>query len=308
MIEIFMRTVRDENLIRVNNIQEGCWINIENPTNFEINEMSERLNIQKDWFNSCIDLDEKSRVEQDNDEILIIVRVPFIDKDGDVITMPVGIISTRKVILTVSTHSNFVTEDMKSGKIKFYTTQKTRFFLKFFERMNYYYDKMIDELERKAENIEKLLQKSQSNREILELLNLQKVLIYFSSAIIANQTVFDKISTGKVLKLYEEDKGLVDDIILTNKEVSESIRILRDVLSNTLDAYASIISNNLNIVMKFLTSVSIIISIPAFIAALYGMNVKLPFSENIYAFYLVLLASFFVSILLYLLFKKRNWI
>lgn len=300
--------IKDDVLNRIDEVRNGCWINLENPDKNEIEEISEKFKIQKDWLNSSIDIDEKSRIEMENGDILIIIRVPYKNGDNEITTIPVGIIVTRDMILTISTNSNFIVEDIKNGKVKIFTTQRARFILKFFERTNYYYDKFINELEKKSEHIESMLTYSLSNKEIYELLVIQKALIYFSSAIVSNEIVFEKIRGGKILKLYENDMDLIDDIILSNKEIYEGIKILRDVLSNTLDAYASIVSNNLNIVMKFLTSISIILTLPMLIASLYGMNVSLPFGNRPDAFMLILLISFFVSTLIFLFFKRQHWI
>lgn len=308
MKEIYIKTIKDDILRKTNEMKSGCWINLENPDKNEIEEIAEKLKIQEDWINSSIDIDEKSRIEAENGDILIIVRVPYKNGDGEITTMPVGIIVTTDTLLTVSLSSNFVIEDIKNGKVKIYTTQRARFILKFFERTNYYYDKFIQELEMTSEHIESMLTYSLSNKEIYKLLVIQKALIYFSSAIVSNEIVFEKIRAGKILKLYENDMDLIDDIILSNKEIYEGIKILRDVLSNTLDAYASIISNNLNIVMKFLTSISIILSVPVLIASIYGMNVALPFGNRPDAFMLILLFSFVVSTLIFLFFKRQHWV
>jgi magnesium transporter len=255
-----------------------------------------------------MDLDEKSRIEEDGEKVLIITRIPYKDESDEISTLPFGIILTRGFIMTVSYLPNQIVEDIKIEKFKVATTQRVRFVLKVFERINRNYDKYLDMLSKKAEMIEHQVSISLTNNEIYQLLQIQKTLIYFSSAIVANELVFEKLSSGKIIKMYEEDKEIIDDIVLSNKEIYERIRIMRDVLSNTLDAYASIVSNNLNIVMKFLTSVSIILSVSMLIASFYGMNISLPLQDHPLAFWYILLASIASFVLLYLFFKKKNWL
>ncbi|MCS7134998.1 MAG: magnesium transporter CorA family protein, partial [Candidatus Aenigmarchaeota archaeon] len=198
------------------------------------------------------------------------------DEENEITTLPMGIIMTGNYIMTISFLKNQIIEDIKNAKFKVNTTQRLRFVLKIFERTNRNFEKYLEYLRKRAEVIEEQVSLSLTNNEIYQLLQIQKTLIYFSSALVANEIVFEKINSGKIFKMYEEDKDLIEDIVLSNREIYESIKIMRDVLSNTLDAYASIVSNNLNIVMKFLTSMSIILSFPILLASLYGMNVQLP--------------------------------
>ncbi|MEM5801511.1 MAG: magnesium transporter CorA family protein [Candidatus Aenigmatarchaeota archaeon] len=177
--------------------------------------------------------------------------------------------------------------------------------MRIFERINRNFDKYLDYLRKKSEMIENQVSISLSNSEIYQLLQIQKTLIYFSSAIVANEIVFEKINSGKIFKMYEEDKDIIEDIVLSNREIYEGIKIMRDVLSNT---YASIVSNNLNIVMKFLTSVSIILSFSVLIASFYGMNVELPFQNDPNAFWYILITSLASFWFLYMFFKRKNWL
>ncbi len=308
MIEFYIKTIKDEKLQKIESFREGCWINVVSPEQLEIENISKDLNIEGDWINSSLDIDEKSRIEQDNGNVLIITRIPYIDEDDQITTLPFGIIVTKNFLMTISSLPNQIIEDIKNEKFKVNTTQRVRFVLKIFERINRNYDKILEHLRKKSENIEIQVSQSLSNNEIYQLLQIQKTLIYFSSATVGNEIVFEKISSGKIFKMFEEDKDIIEDIVLSNREIYEGIKIMRDVLSNTLDAYASIVSNNLNIVMKFLTSFSIILSFSVLIASFYGMNVSLPLQDHPYAFWFILLTSALSFILFYIFFKKKNWI
>jgi len=308
MIEFYIKTVKDERMQKIDGFREGCWINIESPSNEEIEKISKDFEIDKDWLNDSLDIDSKSRVEQDNGNVLIITRIPYTDEENETATLPFGIIVTKSFLMTISLFDNVIVEDIKNEKFKVNTTQRVRFVLKIFERINRNFDKHLDQLRKKSEMIESQVSASLTNSEIYQLLQIQKTLIYFSSAIVSNEIVFEKINSGKIFKMYEEDKDIIEDIVLSNREIYEGIKIMRDVLSNTLDAYASIVSNNLNIVMKFLTSVSIILSISVLIASFYGMNVQLPFQDDPNAFWYILLASAASFALFFLFFKRKNWI
>ncbi|MEM5777065.1 MAG: magnesium transporter CorA family protein [Candidatus Aenigmatarchaeota archaeon] len=308
MIEFYIKTVKDERLQKIDSFRDGCWINVEFPEKEEIQKISKDFQIDANWINDSLDIDSKSRIEQDNGNVLIITRIPYKDENEEITTLPFGLIITKNFLMTISSTSNLIIEDIKNEKFKVNTTQRIRFVLMIFQRINRNFDKFLDYLRKKSEMIEKQVSISLSNNEIYQLLQIQKTLIYFSSAIVANEIVFEKINSGKIFKMYEEDKDIIEDIVLSNREIYEGIKIMRDVLSNTLDAYASIVSNNLNIVMKFLTSVSIILSFSVLIASFYGMNVELPFQNNPNAFWYILIASMFSFLFLYAFFKKKNWL
>ncbi|MBU5687845.1 MAG: magnesium transporter CorA family protein [Candidatus Aenigmarchaeota archaeon] len=308
MIEFYIKTVKDERLQKIDSFREGCWINVESPEKEEIDKLSKDFEIDITWINDSLDIDSKSRIEQDNGNVLIITRIPYKDEDDEITTMPFGIIISKNFLMTISLTQNQIIEDIKNEKFKVNTTQRIRFVLRIFERINRNFDKYLDYLRKKSEMIENQVSISLSNSEIYQLLQIQKTLIYFSSAIVANEIVFEKINSGKIFKMYEEDKDIIEDIVLSNREIYEGIKIMRDVLSNTLDAYASIVSNNLNIVMKFLTSVSIILSFSVLIASFYGMNVELPFQNDPNAFWYILITSLASFWFLYMFFKRKNWL
>ncbi|MCX8179415.1 MAG: magnesium transporter CorA family protein [Candidatus Aenigmarchaeota archaeon] len=308
MIEFYIKTVKDDSLKKIESFRDGCWINVEEPTQEEIEKISRDFNIDVTWINDILDIDSKSRIEKHRDNVFLLIRIPYKDEENEITTLPMGIIMTGNYIMTISFLKNQIIEDIKNAKFKVNTTQRLRFVLKIFERTNRNFDKYLEYLRKRAEVIEEQVSLSLTNNEIYQLLQIQKTLIYFSSALVANEIVFEKINSGKIFKMYEEDKDLIEDIVLSNREIYESIKIMRDVLSNTLDAYASIVSNNLNIVMKFLTSMSIILSFPILLASLYGMNVQLPLQENPNAFWFIILLIIIIFWLLYIFFKRKNWL
>lgn len=225
------------------------------------------------------------------------------------ITIPLGIIILKNCILTVCKEKTQIIKDLEEGRIKpFFTTQKARFLLYLFKRANYYYNKYLDEIEKRIHKIEVSIVRSLRNEEIIRLLMFQKTLVYFNGAIIANDKVFERVASGKVIKLYEKDQDLLEDVILDNREIMESVRMFSEILTNTMDAYASIVSNNLNIVMKVLTSITIILSIPIILLSAYGMNVALPLQRHPFAFWIIMLISLLISLITLLFFREMEWL
>ena len=190
----------------------------------------------------------------------------------------------------------------------FYTTKKTRFIVQIFGKSNFYYQKYLDGIEKKINSIEKELLKSSRNEEIIQLLNIQKSLVYINTAVISNKKVLEKIIQGNFLKLYKEDEEMLEDIMVDNEQSIDMAGIYSKLLANTMDAYASIISNNLNIVMKFLASVTILMAIPTIIASFYGMNVKLPLQESPMAFMFTILISFALTFSAMFVFIKNKFL
>ncbi|MEM2131089.1 MAG: magnesium transporter CorA family protein [Candidatus Woesearchaeota archaeon] len=305
MLNYYKRTKVDENIITLDKCETGAWISLINPNEEEINFVSELQNVDKDFLKSATDPDEKPRVEIDNGNVLIIIKIPY--KDENLIyTLSFGIVVSEKNIITICTSDNIVIQDFLNLKVKnFYTTKKTRFCLQILARANRNYQKFLDEIEREIEKTESSITKSFKNEEIIKLLGIQKSLVYINTAVLSNEKVLERILGGKLLKMYSEDEDLLQDIIDDNKQAIDMVNIYSNILSSTMDAYASLISNNLNIVMKFLTSVTIILAIPSIVTSFYGMNVDLPFQQYHLAYvYVIFISSFLAVIASYFFFKK----
>ncbi|MBU0757851.1 MAG: magnesium transporter CorA family protein [Nanoarchaeota archaeon] len=295
MITYFRKASTDEVLVERDKLETGTWIDVRSPIHKEIKFLSETLNIPEEEIRISLDPDEKPRIEIEKEYKMIIIRLPYIDEKNELNITPMAIFILPKCILTISIETTHVLTDFIEHKVKnVFTTKKTRFMLQILKRANYYFQKHLDEVEKKIESTEKTLLKSFKNQEIIELLKFQKSLVYLNTAVVSNDKILEKILSGKILKLYNEDEDILEDIVIENKESIEMVNIYTNILANTTDAYASIISNNLNIVMKFLTSVTIILAIPTIVSSFYGMNVPLPFQHTQFAFQF----PFFISILL----------
>jgi magnesium transporter len=270
-----------------------------NPTESEIQKISDKFNIPTDYLKAALDEEERARIEVDTDCILILVDVPMneLHEDNKIYTtLPLGIILSGENIITVCTKELPLISDFMSGRVKsFYTFKKSRFILQLLFKNATYYLQYLKQIDRMSSNIEKELHKSLKNKELIQLLDLEKSLVYFSTSLRSNEIVLEKMLKLDAIKKYPEDQDLLEDVIIENKQAIEMANIYSNILSGTMDAFASVISNNLNMVMKFLTSVTIVLTIPTMIASFFGMNVKIPLSNQPFAFGIIIAISFAVS-------------
>lgn len=291
-------------------LEKGCWINLINPTEEEIKSVSEKLGIEPDYLKDPLDPEEKSRIERENGTLLIIIDIPVLtDKETTTFdTIPLGMVVVEdSYFITVCLKENPIINDFANNRVKgFFTFKKTRFILQLLYRIATNYLRYLKQINRKTDQIEEQLHKSMKNQELFALLNLEKSLVYFTTSLRSNEIVMEKMLRGKFLKMYPEDEDIMEEAIIENKQAIEMAHIYSNILSGMMDAFASVISNNLNIVMKFLTSVTIVLSIPTMVAAFFGMNVGLPFQGNIHAFTFIILLTLMVSLLVTIGLVKRK--
>ena len=269
--------------------EKGSWINLINPTEEEITLITKAIGIEDYFIKDVLDDEERPRIETENNQILVIINVPII-QDATVIyeTIPLGIILTEDHLVTVCLQEVDVLKDFANGKVRgMETHKKTRFLFQILYKSASLYLTLLREIEKKTNEIELALHKSMKNKELIRLLNLQKSLVYFTTSLKSNEKVMDKMLRTKVLKVYEEDQDLLEDVIIENKQAVEMAETYSNISSSMMDAFASIISNNLNMVMKFLASITIILALPTMLASFFGMNVKIPFQTSDYGFGIV---------------------
>lgn len=311
MINIYKTNEESNKLEQTLEISKGCWINLIEPTDEEINTVCSKVNIEDQFIRYSLDIEEKARIDIEDDVTLFLIDVPIIEKtknEENFSTMPFGIIIVRDdFIITTSLRKTPIMEDFMNNRIKtFFTYKKTRFILQFFYLVSSYYLNYLRYINKETESTEKLLQKSMRNKEIIKMLSMEKSLVYFATSLKSNEVVMEKTLRGKIIKLYEEDEDILEDAIIENKQAIEMCKIYTDILSGTMDTYASIISNNLNIVMKFLASMTIVMAIPTMISSFFGMNVGLPFQNSSLGFVIILGISVIISLLVAILLKKKD--
>ena len=272
--------------------QEDCWIAMTNPTATEIFEMSERFGIEVDDLRAPLDEEERSRIEVEDNYTLILVDVPMIEERNDKDwygTIPLGIIVTKKMI---------------------FTYMKTRFILQILYRNATMYLHYLRIIDKKSEQVEEKLHMSTRNQELMELLELEKSLVYFTTSLRSNEVVLEKLLKVESIKQYPEDTDLLEDVIIENKQAIEMANIYSGILSSMMGTFASVISNNLNVVMKVLSVITIVMSIPTIVFSAYGMNLSpsgMPFSADKWGFLVVILLSILVSIVAAVILSKKKF-
>jgi len=309
-----LRIYRSENgvLALAPQIERHCWVCLTSPSEEELQYIQEKLKIFPDFLRYPLDEEESPRIELEEDQLLIIVRVPDPRTDESFIryeTIPVGIILTEEAIVTVCLKENPLFEEflLAANRFKDFTLKNPVVFLfHFFYCMASMYLRFLRLIDKLITEYERELYRSMRNKELLKLLNIEKSLVYFNTALRANDIVLTRLQSGRFLRLTEEDLERLEDVQIENRQAIEMAKIFTDILSGTMDAYASVISNNLNMVMKFLTAVTIVLMLPNLVASIYGMNIPLPLQHSPYAFAILMGFSFVLSVLVVVLFVKKR--
>lgn len=308
MLRIF-QTIKDE-LVQVEELAgKGLWIELINPSDNEINSVYDATGLQPELLKAALDEEERPRIETDEGQVLVLINIPIAaGSNGNFVydTIPLGIVINDNVVVTVCLQDNPLYQELHSRRVarSIHTFKKTRFFLQILFYTAALYLKYLRLIDRKSNEIEKELHVSTRNEELIKLLNLEKSLVYFTTSLRSNEIVMEKLLrskllkvdedaqvTSQILKMYEEDEDLLEDVITENKQAIEMAEIYSNILSGMMDAFASVISNNQNMVMKFLAAVTIIMALPTMVASFFGMNVPLPFEDSPVAFVGILLFS-----------------
>lgn len=313
MINIYNSNLETGELEEIKDVERGCWINMENPTEKEIFEMSKKLNIESDFIQYALDYEEKPRIDQEDKDgtTLFIVDIPTVkntEQGFSYYTIPLGMIVVRDdVFITVCLENSKIIEMMQKGKVKgFSTFKKSRFILQLLYKNAEYYLTYLKRINRERELAENVLKTSLKNQELLKLLDIQKSLVYFETSIKANELVMEKTLKGKYIKLYEEDEDILEDAIIENRQAMEMSQIYTNILKGTMDAYGSIISNNLSGVMKFLTSITIFLAVPTMISGFWGMNVTVPFADSDFGFIFLILFSVLLTVAVAIWLRRKD--
>jgi magnesium transporter len=308
MIEYFKTT--EVGLERADQIIKGCWIHVVDPTPAERSEI-EALGVPAEFVTYPLDLDERARLERENGETLLLLRVPhFQGQASDIpyITVPLGIVIDSQWIMTICRHDTELMQQIAAGRLRGLSTGKrNRFILHLLLAVAAKYLSYLREINRAVDMLEDQLQASLRNRELLGLLKYQKSLVYFTTALRANQLMMERLQRSQFFKTYPDDEDLLEDVITENQQAIEMTNIASNILSSMMDAFASIISNNMNVVIKFLTAITIVLTLPTVITSFYGMNVNLPLAEWSYTAWLILGASLTLALVVAWILVRRDW-
>ena len=301
----------DSKLEKLNSFERGCWINLVEPNQNEINEISELLDLDVDSIKAALDEEERSRIEVEDNHTLILIDIPIDESDAcssHYSTIPLGIIMLDDAILTVCTAQTKILNDFIVGHIKdFYTFMKTRFLLQILYKNATYYLLYLRRINKMTNIIEKEIYNSMQNKELIQLLELEKSLVYFSTSLKAIELVLNKMVRTPSIKRYEEDEDLLEDVIVENRQALEMATIYGDILSRIMDAFSAIISNNQNTVMQFLTVVTLIMAIPTIVSGFFGMNVPgIPFENNPNGFWITMLITCIICLVITFFMSRKK--
>lgn len=300
--------------LKKNKVAALSWYSLINPNNEELEKVSEQLHLDFDMVKNALDLDERSRVEFEDNVLALIINLPLLDDDGKFDTLPCGVFFTKRNFMTICSRDNRILSAFNKNTAKtFDTRERGRFLLSILSKCTQFYLKYLAIINQKTEEIEYSLRKTTQNKALFQLIEIQKSLVYFTTALKDNHLVLLKIlrminspALAKTVKFTAEDIDMLEDVIVENKQAIEMVDMHRSILEGMMDGFASIISNNLNLVMKFLAAITIILSIPTMLASFWGMNVPVPGSGNPYGFLIVMALSALATIFTIIYFRKKG--
>ncbi|MDO4995964.1 MAG: magnesium transporter CorA family protein [Bacilli bacterium] len=310
MLRVYKTDQVTKHVKKLKKIQVDSWIALTNPTNDEINKVVERTKVDVDLIRKMLDTEELPRVEQSDNGTLIVIDTPYLEEDTHkYTTYPIGIIITNNnFVITVSPKKNSILDDFKNNKVSdFRTAKKTRFLIQILLKTSSYYLKALKEVSQDIDAKEEVLKKSTKNKDLIDLLNIEKTLVYFISSLKANELVLEKLYRGIVVTLYEDDKDYLEDAVIENKQAIEMSTIYKSILKSISNTYETIASNNLNDAMKFLAGITIVLSIPTMISSFLGMNIPLGnIMTDTLGFLKIICVSFIISLVLAYVLRKKN--
>lgn len=313
MIKILKNTEQDKKLKELDTIEKGCWIDLVKPTEKEMDYVIKATGVDEILLKYALDEEETSHIDTEDDQILVSINMPITEKNKKgklYTTMPLGILVVRDDYIITISSEKFSLMDMLSrkktivGEIATYKKSRLAFQLIYITSVEFL--KYLTYISRDMEAFEDNLTKSMSNKELLKLINYQKSMIFFNTALKTNQSVMERLRRGKLIKLYEEDEDILEDAVIENRQAMEMAATYSEILNGMTDIFGTVVSNNLNNVMKLLTSITLIISIPTLIASIMGMNVDFPFNTGVYGFYGIIGITAVITVIVAIWLNKKD--
>jgi magnesium transporter len=298
--------------VAISKPENGAWVNVLPPLKQEeFSELSGALDIPLDFLTDSLDIDERSRFEEDDNVKLIVIKTPtandsFNESDAFYITIPISIILTHNQIVTVNSFDNDAIKKFLHTFQNRHPDNRKMMILKIFEKTIQTYMESLKEINHRRNILEQKLYDANRNEELLQLMRIQKSLVYFVTALRSNEMLLMKIERTNFLALNEEEKEFLGDVIVDNSQALEMANIYTNILSSTLDAFASIIANNQNQVLKRLAVITIVLTLPILVTSIYGMNVPIPYANSPYAFYIPVFLSLVISLVIGWFFLKKK--
>ena len=306
MITIYYKTLKEQELQTLEKFKTGSWVAVENPTEEELDFLAQNLTLNRDLLADAVDPHEVPRVEREGGVTYVYTRVPF-QEEVEATTAPLMIAVGKNFVLTISHRSLPFFTKFQEGRVEFYTTQKTKLFLQIFSEINTTYSFFINNIAKNVRGVTVRLEDI-VNKEIKQFVMFEGALNDFLAALVPTNTLLNNLLSGKFLQLYEQDHELVEDLMLSNRQLIELCQSNMRSIGTVREGYSTIMSNNLNRVIKILTALTIVLTVPAIIASFYGMNVRLPLADSPDAFLVVLGVTILVSVAVLALFLKNRWL
>lgn len=291
----------------------GTWVNVLPPLKQEeFSELSQNLQIPIDFLTDSLDIDERTRFEEEDNVKLIVIKTPtennsFNESDAYYITIPICIILTHNQIVTVNSFENPAMKKFLNTFQNRHPDKKNMMALKVFEKVVQNFMEYLKEINQRRNALEQQLYIANKNEQLLAMMRIQKSLVYFVTALRSNELLFMKLERTNFLALNEQEKEFLNDLIVDNAQALEMANIYTNILSSTLDAYASIIANNQNEVLRRLAVITIVLTFPVLISSLFGMNVPSGFEHSPYAFYIVAFLSLIIALLIGVFFLRKKF-
>ena len=305
------KTIEDH-LTECTTLEKGVWVHLQSPTKEEVDGLTTRFNLDPTFLPAALDEEESARTDYDSDkqQTLIIVDIPYVDTEGTgyvYSTIPLGIVLCDEVIITVCTRDTPIINDFTEERIRnFWTFKRTRFILQILQRNAGRFLSYLKQIDKTSQHIQEKLEHTSRNQELLQMMKLEKSLVYFNTSLKGNALVMERLMRQDILKRYPEDTDLLEDVIIENKQAMEMCSIYRDIMSNTTDAFASIINNNLNITMKVLTALTVLFAVPTLVMTIWGINVPVPFERQAWGFAAVCGISIILTLFAFVIMRRKN--
>ena len=290
----------ENKLVVINELEKNCWVHLTDPSKSELESVEKMCGIPISTLKVAMDPEEFAHIDIEDGVKMVVLDIPIIEKENKIYvfsTIPIGLIFNKDYFVSVCLKETSIIKDIRANRVKGIDTScKVKLLLQIVQRAEFKYLQYLKRIDKNSNQVQQRLQESVKNNELIDLLNIEKSLVYFSTSLTGNDRVLYKIQRSQAFMTNEDDIDLIEDVINDNKQAIEMCNIYRDILSGTMDAYASVISNNLNIIMKTLTLLTIIMTIPTIIASLWGMNVPVPFMNSPYGFYILVAIAIVLAI------------
>ncbi len=309
MIQLYHTT--EGNLVEVADFNTCSWVNVIDPSFEEREWINTHIPFVSEYLTDSLDIDEQSRVEKEDDYLLVVMRLPHfqgIENDKPFVTVPLIIIIAENIFITLCQKETVIIKDFLRERIKgFATDKKNKFLLQIMFKGASRFLLHLRNINKIVDKLEDELESSLQNKELMELLKYEKALIYYTTALKSNEAMMERLRRLRIFSSLEEDEELLEDVMIENRQAIEMTGITQQVLTQMMDAYASVINNNMNNIMKFLTMATICISIPTLLSSLYGMNVSLPGQNSNTSFLIIIFASVLMVGTVIMFFRKKRW-